>query len=131
MHGMDSSYTKWVHHGDAFNVDVVEQPFQAHANADVAGSSYGENVREDGSADLAGSNYGENVREDGGADLAGSIYGEDVVREDDSVDHLEGLLGELHVVAEEARQNAENDDGHAQPHDKDSFLKKVMEKAKS
>jgi hypothetical protein len=68
-------------------------------------------VREDGGADHAGSSYGKNVREDGGVDLAGSIHGEDFVREDDSVDRLEGLLGGLHAATEEARQNAENDDG--------------------
>jgi hypothetical protein len=41
-----------------------------------------------------------------------------------------GFVGELHAAAEEARQNAETEDGDAQPHDKDSFIKKVMEKAK-
>ncbi|CAN6245658.1 unnamed protein product [Urochloa humidicola] len=110
---MDSSYTRWVHHGEDFNnVDVSEQPIDVHYNADLVGSSYGENLRDDGSADLAG-----------------SIPGKDV-REDDSVDHLEGLLGDLHAAAEEGRQDAENEDGDAEPHDKESFYRRVMEEAK-
>ncbi|CAO2163970.1 unnamed protein product [Urochloa humidicola] len=102
MHGMDCSYTRWVQHGEGFNVDVSEQPIDVHYNADLVGSSYGENLRDDGSADLAG-----------------SIPGEDV-REDDSVDRLEGLLGDQHAaVDEEGRQDAENEDGDAEPHDKE------------
>ena len=113
MNGMDSSYTRWIHHGESFNDNVVEHPTDVHDNADLAGSSHGGNVREDDSADHAGFSHGENVRED---------Y---------SADRLEGLLGDLHAAAEEeARQDEENEDGDAEPHDKDSFLKIVMKEAK-
>ena len=112
MNGMDN-YTRWIHHGESFNVNVVEHPTDVHDNADLAGSSHGGNVREVDSADHAGFSHGENVRED---------Y---------SADHLEGLLGDLHAATEEeARQDEENEDGDAKPHDKVSFLKIVMKEAK-
>jgi hypothetical protein len=41
MNGMDSSYTRWFHHGEDVNVDVVEHPIDVHDNGD------GGNVGED------------------------------------------------------------------------------------
>jgi hypothetical protein len=41
MNGMDSSYTRWFHHGVDVNVDVVEHPIDVHDSGD------GGNVGED------------------------------------------------------------------------------------
>ena len=50
--------------------------------------------------------------------------------EDDSVDRLEGMLEDLHIAAEQARDDRENQDGDTEPHHQESFLKIVMREAK-
>ena len=50
--------------------------------------------------------------------------------EDDSVDRLEGMLGDLHTTAEQARDDGENQNGDTEPHHQESFLKIVMREAK-
>jgi hypothetical protein len=34
MNGMDSSYTRWFHHGEDISVDVVEHPIDAHGSGE-------------------------------------------------------------------------------------------------
>jgi hypothetical protein len=34
MNAMDSSYTRWFHHGEDVNVDVVEHPIDVHDSGD-------------------------------------------------------------------------------------------------
>ena len=89
MNGMDSTYTRWIHHGESIDVEVVEHPIDLHDHSD------------------------------------GFIHGED-----DNVDRLEGLIGDLHTAVEQERQDEEDLDGDAEPHDKESFLKIVMKEAK-
>ena len=60
--GMDSSYTRWIHHGESIDVEVVEHPIDLHDHSD------------------------------------GFIHGED-----DNVDRLEGLIGDLHTAVEQER----------------------------
>ena len=33
MNGMDNSYTRWIHHGESLDVDVIEHPNDMHDNA--------------------------------------------------------------------------------------------------
>jgi hypothetical protein len=106
MNGMDSSYTRWFHHGEDVNVDVVEHPIDVHDSGDRG------NVGED-----CGVGCGENVGEDGSADRLGN------------------LIGDLHAAAVEGRKDAENEDAENEdaatdPHDSESFFKIVMREAK-
>jgi hypothetical protein len=34
LNGMDSSYTRWIHHGERLDVDVIEYPDDVHDNDD-------------------------------------------------------------------------------------------------
>jgi len=34
MNGMESTYTRWIHHGESFDVDVVEHLVDVHDNDD-------------------------------------------------------------------------------------------------
>jgi hypothetical protein len=34
LNGMDSSYTRWIHHGERLDVDVIEYPDEVHDNDD-------------------------------------------------------------------------------------------------
>jgi len=43
--------------------------------------------------------------------------------EDDCVDRLEGMLEDLHIAAEQARDDRENQDGDTEPHHQESFFK--------
>ena len=43
--------------------------------------------------------------------------------EDDCVDRLEGMLEDLHIAAEQARDDIENQDGDTEPHHQESFFK--------
>jgi hypothetical protein len=49
LNGMDSSYTWWIHHGERWDVDVIEYPNDVHDNDD--GFIHEEGVIEDYSAD--------------------------------------------------------------------------------
>jgi hypothetical protein len=49
MHGMDSSYTRWIHHGESLDADVIEHHVAVHDNDD--GSIHGGGVREDDGPD--------------------------------------------------------------------------------
>jgi hypothetical protein len=94
MNGMDSTYIRWIHHGESIDVEAFENPVGLHGYSDD------------------------------------SIHGQD-----DNVDRLEGLIGDLHTAAEQERQHGENQDGEdpygdAEPHDKESFFKIVMKEAK-
>ena len=62
MNGMDSTYTRWIHHGESIDVEVVEHPIDLHDHSD------------------------------------GFIHGED-----DNVDRLEWLIGDLHTAVEQER----------------------------
>ena len=53
------------------------------------------------------------------------------VIEDDSADRLEGMLGDLHTVAEQARDDGENQDGDTEPHHQESIFKNNHERGKS
>jgi hypothetical protein len=35
LNGIDSSYTRWIHHGERLDVDVIEYPNDVHDNDDV------------------------------------------------------------------------------------------------
>ena len=48
MNGMDNNYTRWIHHGESLDLDVIEHPNDMHDN--VAGV-YGQYVTEDDGAD--------------------------------------------------------------------------------
>jgi hypothetical protein len=47
MNGMDSSYTRWIHHGEDLNVEIAE-----HVPADVHDSDDGIGVAEDDNNDV-------------------------------------------------------------------------------
>jgi hypothetical protein len=49
LNGMDNSYTRWIHHGERFDVDVIEYPDDVHDNDD--GFIHEEGVTEDYSGD--------------------------------------------------------------------------------
>jgi hypothetical protein len=49
MHGMDNSYTRWIHHGESFDADVIEHHVVVHDNDDS--SIHGGGVREDDGPD--------------------------------------------------------------------------------
>jgi ssDNA-binding Zn-finger/Zn-ribbon topoisomerase 1 len=49
LNGMDSSYTRWIHHGERLDVDVIEYPDDVHDNDD--GFIHEEGVIEAYSAD--------------------------------------------------------------------------------
>jgi hypothetical protein len=49
LNGMDNSYTRWIHHGERLDVDVMEYPDDVHDNDD--GFIHEEGVTEDYSAD--------------------------------------------------------------------------------
>lgn len=100
MHGMDSSYTRWIHHGESFNADAIEHPVAVHDNDD--GFIHGGHVREDD-----GPGHLEEMLED----LQATAEQERLERQD--VENQDG-----------------DGDGDAEPHDKDSFLKVVMKEAK-
>jgi len=61
-------------------------------------------------------------------DNAEGVYGQCVI-EDDSADRLEGMLGDLHTAAEQARDDGENQHGDTEPHHQESFLKIIMKEA--
>ena len=49
MNGMESTYTKWIHHGEELDIDVIEQPVDMHVSDDGAGHDGNiDNVRFDG-----------------------------------------------------------------------------------
>jgi hypothetical protein len=37
MNGMESAYTKWIHHGEDMDIGVIEQPIDMHVSDDGAG----------------------------------------------------------------------------------------------
>ena len=37
MNGMDSSYTRWIHHGESLNVDIIDHAAVVHDAIDVDG----------------------------------------------------------------------------------------------
>jgi hypothetical protein len=37
MNGMENTYTKWIHHGENLDIDVIEQPVDMHVSDDGAG----------------------------------------------------------------------------------------------
>ena len=37
MNGMDSSYTRWIHHGESLNVDITNHAIAVHDAIDVDG----------------------------------------------------------------------------------------------
>jgi hypothetical protein len=49
LNGMDNSYTRWIHHGERLDVDVIEYLDDVHDNDD--GFIHEEGVMEDYSAD--------------------------------------------------------------------------------
>ncbi|RLN11273.1 hypothetical protein C2845_PM09G12070 [Panicum miliaceum] len=101
MNGMDISYTRWIHHGESFDVDVIEHPIVVHDNDD-------------------GFITGDGVREDDGPDhLEGML--------EDLHTAAEQERQERHDAE---NQEEENQDEDAEPNDKESFLKIVIKEAK-
>jgi hypothetical protein len=49
LNGMDNSYTRWIHHGERLEVDVIEYPNDVHDNDDDF--IHEEGVKEDYNAD--------------------------------------------------------------------------------
>jgi hypothetical protein len=70
--GMDSSYTRWIHHRERLDVDVIEYPDDVHDNDD--GFIHEEGVTKDYSADWLEAvlgdlqNAAEQTRPDGGSE---------------------------------------------------------------
>jgi hypothetical protein len=100
LNGMDNNYTRWIHHGERLDVDVIEYLDDVHDNDDD-----------------------DDFRHDEG------------MTEDYSADRLDGMLADLHTAAEQAREDGQNldrgdQDGDAEPHDKESFFANVMKEAK-
>jgi hypothetical protein len=100
LNGMDNSYTRWIHHGERLDVDVIEYLDDVHDNDDD-----------------------DDFRHDEG------------MTEDYSADRLDGMLADLHTATEQAREDGQNldrgdQDGDAEPHDKESFFANVMKEAK-
>lgn len=46
VNGMDSTYTKWIHHGEDSDIDVIEHPVDVHGDNDD--SMQGTGLAEDG-----------------------------------------------------------------------------------
>jgi hypothetical protein len=102
MYGMESTYTRWIHHGENFNVDVVEHPVVVHDHA--GGSIQGLGVTEN--------------------DNNGSLQGFSVSEDDDSgAINFDGLLQDLCTTEKEYKQDGEDHDGNsnADPGDNESF----------
>jgi hypothetical protein len=57
LNGMDSSYTRWIHHGERLDVVVIEYPDDVHDNDD--GFIHEEGVTEDYSCDRLGAVLGD------------------------------------------------------------------------
>jgi hypothetical protein len=111
MYGMESTYTRWIHHGENFDVDVVEHPVVVHDHA--GGSIQGLGVTED--------------------DNNGSLQGLSATEDDDSgAVNFDGLLQDLCTAEKESKQDGEDHDGNsnADPADNESFFKLVMKEAK-
>ena len=95
MNGIESTYTLWIHHGEDFDLDVVEHPVHVHDTED------------------------------------GSVHGTE--DENNGVDQLEGMLGDLHTAAEQAQKEGENQDENngASPHENESFFGVREERGKA
>jgi len=52
MNGMETTYTRWIHHGESLDVNVIEHPIDMHEDDD--GSTHGVGVTED-------DNYGDRL----------------------------------------------------------------------
>jgi hypothetical protein len=91
MYGMESTYTRWIHHGENFNVDVVEHPVVVHDHAGGSIQGLGLGVTED--------------------DNNGSLQGLSATEDDDSgVVNFDGLLQDLCTAEKESKHDGEDPD---------------------
>ncbi|XP_039776646.1 uncharacterized protein LOC120644152 isoform X1 [Panicum virgatum] len=124
MNGMETTYTRWIHHGESLDVNVIEHPIDMNDNDD--GSTHGLSVDMNDNDD--GSQHGLGVDMNDNDD--GSTHWLGVTEDDNYGDRLEGILGDLQAAAAPARPDVENQVGAEQPRDRESFLKIVMREVK-